>query len=69
MHQPPDQGAQIEAAIDAVLGFGEVTTAVLIDIELMIRPAQGRFAVGDEGIDPAEWIQLAGLAGATMIGP
>ena len=64
MLELPDQGVQIEAAVDAVLGLGQITVAVIAEVEMMIRAADGRFAVGNEGIDPTKRLQITGFARA-----
>ena len=35
VHESPDQGAQLEAPIDAVLGLGQVATRVLAELKVI----------------------------------
>ena len=48
--------------VDAILRLGQVAVAVLGEVEVVIRPADRRLEVGDEEVDPAERLQLTGLA-------
>ena len=62
MHEPSNQRREVEPAVDAVLGLGQVALAILVEIEMMVGAVDRRLDVGDKGIDPAERLQVAGLA-------
>jgi hypothetical protein len=55
-----EQGVQIDAAIDPVLGLGEVSGAVLLHVDMMVGAGDGGLEIRDIGVDPAEDLQLAG---------
>ena len=62
--QAVDQRVQVKAAIDAVLGLGQVAPPVFMDIDVVVGPANGGLEIGDDGVHPPEGIKIAGLAGA-----
>lgn len=62
VHEPANQRGQVKAAVDPVLRLGEVAVAVLGEIEVMTDASDRGLGVGDEGVDPTERLQLAGLA-------
>ena len=61
LREAAEQRGQVESAIDAALLLGQVAVAVLGKFELVVSAGDGGLGVGDEGIDPTERLQLAGL--------
>jgi hypothetical protein len=62
VQQAADEGVQVEAAVDAILGLAEKAARVLVEIEMLVGPTSRGFAVGDEGVDPTAGLQVAGSA-------
>jgi len=60
--QAIDEGAELETQVDSVLRFGKVTCPVLLEIELIVSAMDRGLEVGNEGVDPFEHPQVAGLA-------
>ena len=57
VHELPDQRGQVETAIDPVLRLGKIAVAVLGKIEVVVSTCDRGLGIGDEDVDPVQWLQ------------
>jgi hypothetical protein len=62
MQQSWKHAAQVKAAIKAILELGQITMAVFIEIESMVRSSDRRFEIAQYGVDPVKTTHFSTLA-------
>ncbi len=60
--QAGEHFAQVEAAVEAILIFTEVSVRILLEIEGMIGACDGSLQIPEDGVDPGKAFHLGAFA-------
>ena len=57
-HKANQDDRQVQAAVESVLNFGEITVGVLFKIEAVIGSGKGSFEIAEKGVDGMELLDF-----------